>query len=58
VHSVLKRKGRLFVRSRIPELAEKEIALKIVAYNIRRTIIINDSGFILIIIRFFTELFS
>lgn len=35
VHSVIKRKSGSFVRSRIPELAEKEIALKIIAYNIR-----------------------
>jgi len=58
IHSVLKRKSGLFVRSRTPELAEKEIALKIIAYNIRRTIILNDSKFILIIFRFSTEFFS
>ena len=45
----LKRKSGSFVRSRIPEVAEKEIALKIIAYNIRRTIILNNSMFILII---------
>jgi len=56
VHSVLKRKSGSFVRSRIPELAEKEIVLKILAYNIRRIIILNDSMFILIIFRFSTEL--
>jgi len=31
------------------ELFEKEIALKIIAHNIRRIIILNDSTFILII---------
>ena len=46
VHSVLKRKNSSFVRSRIPELAEKEIALKIIAYNIRRIITLNNSMFI------------
>ena len=56
VHSVIKRKSGSFVRSRIPELTEKEIALKIIAYNIRRIIIINISMFILIIHRFSTEL--
>jgi len=56
VHSVIKRKSGSFVRSRIPEVAEKEIALKIIAYNIRRTIILNDSIFIFVIIRFSTEL--
>jgi len=56
VHSAIKRKSGSFVRSRIPELAEKEIVLKIIAYNIRRTIIINNSKFILVIIRFSTEL--
>jgi len=45
------------VRSRIPELAEKEIALKIIAYNIRRIIIISHSMLILVIFRFSTELF-
>jgi len=55
VHSV-KRKSGSFVRSRIPELAEKEIALKIIAYNIRRTVIINNSIFIFVIYRFSTEL--
>ena len=57
VHSAIKRKNGSFVRSRIPELAEKEIGLKIIAYNIMRVIIINNSMFILIIIRFSTELF-
>ena len=36
VHSVLKRKSGSFVRSKIPEVAEEEIVLKIIAYNIRR----------------------
>jgi len=49
VHSVIKRKGSSFVRSRIPEVAENEIALKIIAYNIRRIITINYSIFILVI---------
>jgi len=35
-HSEIKRKSESFVRSRIPEVAEKEITLKIIAYNIRR----------------------
>ena len=52
VHSVIKRESGSFVRSRIPELAEKEIALKIIAYNIRRTIILNNSIFIIVIIGF------
>jgi len=56
VHSVIKRKSGSFVRSRTPEVAEKEIALKIIAYNIRRPVIINNSTFILIIYRFSTEL--
>ena len=43
VHSVIKRESGSFVRSRIPELAEKEIALKIIAYNIRRILILNNS---------------
>jgi len=30
-------------------LAEKEIALKIIAYNIRRIMILNDSIFIFIV---------
>jgi len=58
VHSVLKRKSGAFVRSRIPEVAEKEIVLKLIAYNIRRTIILNDYMFIYIIFRFSTELIS
>ena len=53
VHSVLKRKSESFVTSRIPELAEKEIALKIIAYNIRRIVILNNSIFIFIIIEVF-----
>jgi len=56
VHSVIKRGSGSFVRSRIPGLAEKEIALKIIAYNIRRTIILNYSIFIFVIYRFSTEL--
>ena len=56
-HSAIKRKGGSFVRSRIPQLAEKEIALKIIAYNIKRTVILNYSIFILIIYRFSTELY-
>jgi len=56
VHSVIKRKSGSFVRSRIPEVAEKEIALKIIAYNIRRAIIISNSKFIFIIFRISTEL--
>jgi len=56
VHSAIKRKSGSFVRSKIPELTEKEIALKIIAYNIRRTIIINNSIFIIVIYRFSTEL--
>jgi len=56
VHSAIKRKSGSFVRSRIPELTEKEIALKIIAYNIRRILIISNSIFIFIIFRFSTEL--
>ena len=58
VHSAIKRKSESFVRSRIPEVAEKEIALKIIAYNIRRIIILNNSIFIFIVFRFPTELSS
>jgi len=43
VHYVLKRMSGSFVRSRTPEVAENEIALKIIAYNIRRVIILNNS---------------
>jgi len=57
VHSAIKRKSGSFVRSRILELSEKEIALKIITYNIRGTIIINNSIFIFVIYRFSTELF-
>ena len=57
VHSVLKRKSGSFVWSRVPEVAEKEIALNIIAYNIRRTVVINNSIFILVIYRFSIELF-
>ncbi len=49
VHSVIKRKSGSFVRARIPELFEKDIALKIIAYYIRRILVLNDSGFIFII---------
>jgi len=49
VHSVIKRKSGSFVRSRIPELSEKEIAMKIIAYNIRRIVVLNDSGIIFIV---------
>jgi len=55
VHSVIKRKSGSFVRSWIPELAEKEIVLKIIAYNVRRTTILNNSKFIFVTIRFSTE---
>jgi len=58
VHSVIKRKSGSFVRSRIPELAGKDIALKIIAYNIRRTIIISNSKFSIVIFRFSTELLN
>jgi len=53
VHSVVKRKSSSLVRSRIPEIAEKEIALKIIAYNIRRTVIIDNSIFIIVILDFY-----
>ena len=56
VHSVIKRKSGSFVRSRVPAVAEKGIVLKIIAYNIRRVIILNNSMFIFIIYRFSTEL--
>ena len=56
VHSVIKRKSGSFVRSRTPELAEKEIVLKIIAYNIRRTIILDNSIFIFIILGFLQSL--
>jgi len=58
VHSVIKRKSGSFVRSKIPELAEKEIALKIIAYNIRRTVILNYSMFIFIITKDFYRAFN
>jgi len=57
IHSVSKRKSGSFVRSKTPELAEKEIALKIIACNTRRIIILNNSKFIIVIFRFSTELF-
>jgi len=56
VHSVIKRKSVSIVRSRIPELTEKEIALKIIAYNIRRVILISNSKFIFVIIGFLQSL--
>ncbi len=46
VHYAIKRKSGSFVRSRIPELSEKEIAIKIIAYNIRRIVVLNDFGII------------
>jgi len=52
MYSVIKRKSGAFVRSRITEVAEMEIALKIITYNIRRTIIINNSIFIFVILGF------
>jgi len=58
VHSAIKRKSGSFVRSRIPGLAEKEIALKIIAYNIRRIITLNNSIFIFIILGFLQGLFK
>jgi len=56
VHSVIKRKSGSFVRSRIPVLTEKEIALKIITYNIRRIIFLSNFIFIIVIFRFSTEL--
>ncbi len=58
VHSVIKRKSGSFVRSRISEQLEKEIALKIIAYNIRRILMLSDSGskFIFIIEVFYTAI--
>jgi len=53
VHSVIKIKSGSFVRSRIPELSEKEIAMKIIACNIRRIVVLNDSGIIFIIEDFY-----
>ncbi len=43
IHSGIKRKSGSFVRSIIRELFEKEIAMKIIAYNIRRIVVLNDS---------------
>ncbi len=54
VHSVIKRKSGSFVRSRIPGQLEKEIALKIIAYNIRRILVLNGSKIIFIIEVFYT----
>jgi len=53
VHSVIKRKSGSFVRSRIPKQLVKEIALRIIAYNIRRIIVLNGSKIIFIIIEDF-----
>jgi len=58
VHSAIKRESGSFVRSRIPEVAEKEISLKIIAYNIRRILIISNFIFIFIVFRFSKELLS
>jgi len=55
VHSVIKRKSGSFVRSRIPGQFEKEMALKIIAYNIRRIIMLNGSKIIFIIYRGFLQ---
>jgi len=52
MHSVIKRKSGSFDTSRTPELAEKEIVLKIITYNIRRAVILNNSIFIIVIIDF------
>jgi len=49
LHSLINRKSGSFVRSRISKVAEKEIALKIIVYNIRRVIILNNSKFIIVI---------
>ncbi len=56
VHSVIKRKSGSFVRSRIPKQLEKEIALKIIAYNIRRILVLNNFKFIFIIEVFYRAL--
>ncbi len=53
VHYVIKRKSGSLVRSRIPELSEKEIAMKIIPYNIRRIVVLNDSKIIFIIEDFY-----
>ncbi len=53
VHSVIKRKSGSFVRSRIPGQFEKEMASKIIACNIRRIIMVNNSKFIFIIEDFY-----
>ncbi len=45
------------MRSRIPELSEKEIAMKIIAYNIRRIVVLNDSRIIFIIEDFYRPIF-
>jgi len=50
---VIKRKSRSFVRSRIPELSEKEIGMKIIAYNIRSIVVLDDSGINFIIEDFY-----
>ncbi len=53
VHSVIKRKSGSFVRSRIPGQFEKEMALRIIAYNIRRILMLNGSKIIFVIIEDF-----
>ncbi len=53
VHSVIKRKSGSFVRSRIPNQLEKEMALKIIEYNIRRIIMVNGSEIIIYVIEDF-----
>ncbi len=53
VHSVIKRKSGSFVRSRIPEQLEKKMALNIIAYNIRRIIMVNGSKIIICIMEDF-----
>ncbi len=58
VHSVIKRKSGSFARSRIPELSEKEIAMKMISYNIRRIIVLIYCGFIFIIKVFLQSLFQ
>ena len=39
--TIIKRKSSSFVRSRIQKWLKKRIELKIIAYNIRRSIVIN-----------------
>jgi len=47
-----------FIRSKISEPVEKEIVLKIITCNLRRTVVLINSIFILIISRFSVELIS